>query len=273
MCATANSCSSGATTRPARARTSCRCCAKPNARALRSSVIDPRRTLTARSADQHIQPRPATDGALALGLLHVIFEEGLHDEEWLEATRIGWRELRERAASTHPSAWPRSPACELRRSSRWRGATRTTKPALLKFCRWHPAPRQRRPDGARAALPAGGGGQYRHARRRGVLQHQRLRALGWEAIGHASECPPTPRIVNMNRIGAALTGRGRTTRRSNRCSSSTPTRPASTPNTSRDHRRGLQRDDLFTVVHELFMTDTAALRRHRAAGHQPTRTG
>src|SRR5215204_1233079 len=48
-------------------------------------VIDPRRTLTARSADQHIQPKPATDGALALGLLHVIFAEGLHDEAWLEA--------------------------------------------------------------------------------------------------------------------------------------------------------------------------------------------
>ncbi|HEU5100894.1 MAG TPA: molybdopterin-dependent oxidoreductase, partial [Roseiflexaceae bacterium] len=40
-------------------------------------VIDPRRTITARSADQHIQPRPSTDGALALGLMHVIFDEGL----------------------------------------------------------------------------------------------------------------------------------------------------------------------------------------------------
>ncbi|MGH2486956.1 MAG: molybdopterin-dependent oxidoreductase, partial [Ktedonobacterales bacterium] len=62
-------------------------------------VIDPRRTLTARSADEHIQPRPATDAALALGLMHVLFAEDLHDEAWLEAHSVGWRDLRERAAS------------------------------------------------------------------------------------------------------------------------------------------------------------------------------
>jgi anaerobic selenocysteine-containing dehydrogenase len=82
-------------------------------------VIDPRRTVTARSADEHIRPRPATDGALALGLLHVIFAEGLHDEPWLEAHSLGWRELRERAA-----AFPRSPASRPRRSSPSPGATR-----------------------------------------------------------------------------------------------------------------------------------------------------
>src|SRR5262245_5908737 len=65
-------------------------------------VVDPRRTLTARSADEHIQPRPATDGALALGLMQVIFAEGLHNESWLEANTIGWRELRQRAMDYPP---------------------------------------------------------------------------------------------------------------------------------------------------------------------------
>ncbi len=46
-------------------------------------VIDPRRSLTSKSADLHIRPRPASDGALALGLMHVIFAENLHDEAWL----------------------------------------------------------------------------------------------------------------------------------------------------------------------------------------------
>jgi anaerobic selenocysteine-containing dehydrogenase len=76
-----------------------------------------------------------------------------------------------------------------------------------------------------------------------------------EALGHASECPPTPRVINMNRIGAALTGEA----------SDPPVASlyvycanpvASAPNASRTIR-GLQREDLFTVVHELFMTDTA----------------
>src|SRR5579884_604520 len=61
-------------------------------------VVDPRRTLTARSADEHIRPHPATDGALALGLMHVLFRDGLHDEAWLRANTVGWEELRERAA-------------------------------------------------------------------------------------------------------------------------------------------------------------------------------
>ena len=95
-------------------------------------VIDPRRTLTARSADLHIQPRPATDGALALGLMHVIFSEGLHDEPWLEAHSHGWRELRERAAEYPPervaaiTGLPQQTIVDLARRYA------TTKPALLK---------------------------------------------------------------------------------------------------------------------------------------------
>src|SRR5260370_276147 len=54
-------------------------------------VIDPRRTLTACSADLHLQPRPATDGALALRLIHVLFAEGLHDEDRLDAHTVCWR--------------------------------------------------------------------------------------------------------------------------------------------------------------------------------------
>nr|MBF6590978.1 molybdopterin-dependent oxidoreductase [Ktedonobacterales bacterium] len=66
-------------------------------------VIDPRRTLTARSANEHLQPRPATDGALALGLMHVLFAEGLHNEAWLKAHTISWEDLRARAADYPPA--------------------------------------------------------------------------------------------------------------------------------------------------------------------------
>ena len=57
-------------------------------------VIDPRRTRTAAGADWHLAPRPGTDGALALGLAHIIVNEGLHDEAWLAAHTVGWPELR-----------------------------------------------------------------------------------------------------------------------------------------------------------------------------------
>ena len=48
-------------------------------------VIDPIRTLTARSADRHIQPFPGTDAALALAMMHVMVTEGLHRPDWIAA--------------------------------------------------------------------------------------------------------------------------------------------------------------------------------------------
>ncbi|MFD3697579.1 molybdopterin oxidoreductase family protein [Streptomyces sp. NPDC058646] len=65
-------------------------------------VIDPRRTRTAEQADLHLAPRPGTDLALALGMLHLIVAEGRTDEEFIAARTTGWEETRA-AAMAH---WP-----------------------------------------------------------------------------------------------------------------------------------------------------------------------
>ena len=218
-------------------------------------VIDPRRTITARSADEHIQPRPATDAALALGLMRVLFAEELHDEPWLEAHTVGWRELRERAAQYPPQRVaeitgvpPETIVALARRLG-------TTKPSLVKFADGV----QRHGNGGQTAraiacLPAIVG---QVGVRGGGLAYSTSDYVRWdaEALGHASECPPTPRAVNMNRLGAALLGEA----------SDPPIQSlyvfcanpvASAPNAARTIA-GLLRDDLFTVVHELFLTDTA----------------
>ncbi|GGR88892.1 hypothetical protein GCM10010269_29960 [Streptomyces humidus] len=65
-------------------------------------VIDPRRTKTAEQADLHLAPRPGTDLALALGLLHLIVAEGRVDEEYVRERTVGWEEARA-AAMAH---WP-----------------------------------------------------------------------------------------------------------------------------------------------------------------------
>lgn len=65
-------------------------------------VIDPRRTRTAEQADLHLSPRPGTDLALALGLLHLIVAEGRVDEEYIRERTAGWEEARA-AAMAH---WP-----------------------------------------------------------------------------------------------------------------------------------------------------------------------
>ncbi|GGW81282.1 molybdopterin oxidoreductase family protein [Streptomyces lomondensis] len=65
-------------------------------------VIDPRRTKTAEQADLHLAPRPGTDLALALGLLHLVIAEGRVDEEYIRERTVGWEDARA-AAMAH---WP-----------------------------------------------------------------------------------------------------------------------------------------------------------------------
>ncbi len=218
-------------------------------------TIDPRRTASARAADLHIRPRPATDGALALGLMHVIFAENLHDELWLEAHGHGWRALRDRAQEYPPAqvAAITGIAEDLIVDLARRYAT--TKPALLKFADGI----QRHENGgqtsrALACLPAIVG-QY--GVRGGGLFYSTGGYAQWddEALGHASGWQPVPRMINMNRIGAALCGEVQDPPiMSLFVYGANPV--TSSPNAGKIIA-GLQREDLFTVVHEQFMTDTA----------------
>jgi anaerobic selenocysteine-containing dehydrogenase len=220
-------------------------------------VIDPRRTISARSADEHLQPRPATDGALALGLMYVLFEEGLHDEVWLEANTLGWRELQARVAQYPPERVAAITGIAEERIVALARRLGTTKPALLKFSDGV----QRHGNGgqtarALACLPAVVG---QIGVRGGGLSYSTSDYVRWdaEAVGHAHDpaCPPTPRVVNMNRLGAALLGEVHDPPiQSLFVFCANPV--ASAPNTGRIVA-GLQREDLFTVVHDLFLTDTA----------------
>ncbi len=219
-------------------------------------VIDPKRTTTARSADEHIQPRPATDGALALGLMHVLFAEGLHDEPWLRAHSVGWEALRARAAEYPPDRVESITGIQAEVIRDLARAYGTTKPALLKFADGV----QRHGNGGQTAralscLPAVVG---QIGVRGGGLFYSTSDYVRWDAaaLGHAHECAPSPRTINMNRLGAALLGEVEGPPiQSLYVFCANPA--ASSPNAGLI-ARGLAREDLFTVVHELFMTDTAA---------------
>jgi anaerobic selenocysteine-containing dehydrogenase len=218
-------------------------------------VIDPRRTRSARAADLHIQPNPGTDAALALGMINTIFAEHRHDEAFLEAHTVGWHELRDRAAEypvervSQITGLDQETIVSLAR--RWADA----KTALVKFNDGI----QRHQNGGQTvrallALPAVTG-QY--GKQGGGTFYSQSSAVVWngEAVGKFSDCPPQPRIVNMNRLGAALTGEVVDPPiKSLFCFIANPV--TSTPN-SPQIIQGLLRDDLFTVVHDQFMTDTA----------------
>ena len=223
-------------------------------------VIDPRRTRTARMADWHLAPQPGSDGALALGMAHVIVREGLHDEAWLDAHTVGWPELRARLDDYPPervadiTGLPAEDIIALARLYANAGST-DTRPSLIKIAdglqRNHMGGQTTR---AICALPALTG-QY--GRRGGGLAYSTSSYVKWdsEAVNKWAECPPPGRWVNMNRLGAALTGE--VTDPPIQSLYVFGANPAAVSPNAGLIAEGLAREDLFTVVHELFMTDTA----------------
>jgi anaerobic selenocysteine-containing dehydrogenase len=216
-------------------------------------VIDPRRTPLARQADLHLAVRPGTDLPVALAVIHELFERGWADRSFLAAHAAGADEL-ERAAR----AWPVERAAAeagvdagaLARFAEWYG---TTAPAVIR-CGW--GQERNRNGGASTmavlALPAVGG---KFGVRGGGYTMSNSSAWGIKAERLIDTPPPASRVVNMNHLGRALTEL-----------SDPPVavlfvyncNPLATVPDQNRVRRGLLRDDLFTVVHEQVMTDTAA---------------
>ncbi|GAC1380983.1 MAG: molybdopterin oxidoreductase family protein [Ktedonobacteraceae bacterium] len=219
-------------------------------------VIDPIRTLTARSADQHIQPLPGTDAALALAMMHVMVKAELHKPRWIAAHTLGWECLLERVMqfpperAAHITGLAEDVIVDLAHTYA------TTTPALLRVTDGL----NRHTNGGQtvrtlACLPALTG-QY--GLPGGGLMYTTSDWLKWDtaSVKHAHEasCPPTPRTLNMNRLGSLLTGEASPPIYSLYVYNANPV--ASSPNAGKIVE-GLMRDDLFTVVHELFETDTA----------------
>ncbi len=218
-------------------------------------VIDPRRTQTARGADWHLAPKPGSDGALALGLAAVLVWEGLHDGAWLAKHTVGWPAFRERLKEYPPERVADLTGLRADDIIKLARLYAGRRPGLIKMA---DGINRNRNGGqvvrALCALPALTG-QY--GVRGGGLAYSTSGYFPWdpEAVYHRSDCPAPGRAVNMNRLGAALLGEVRDPPiRSLFVFGANPA--ASTPNAGRIVE-GLRREDLFTVVHDLFLTDTA----------------
>jgi anaerobic selenocysteine-containing dehydrogenase len=95
-------------------------------------VADPRRTELAETADLWLQVRPGSDGALAMGMLHVIINEGLYDERFVADWCIGFERLRERAQAYSPEKVEETtwiPAQDIQKAAR---LFATMKPACIR---------------------------------------------------------------------------------------------------------------------------------------------
>jgi anaerobic selenocysteine-containing dehydrogenase len=219
--------------------------------------IDPIRTRTAAQCDEWIPIRPGTDGALALGMMHVLFANGLEDRDYLERYTLGHEELRVRAAEWTPD-----------RTASVTGISADTIVSLgERFGRARAAfirvnyGLQRHAGGGMAVrniacLPAIAG----HWRRAGggVQLSTSANFTFNKAALERPDLGPQTRTINMIRLGDALTlpdaGVGGPPVKALVVYNSNPAAVAPDRNAV---VRGLGRDDLFTVVLEHFQTDTA----------------
>jgi anaerobic selenocysteine-containing dehydrogenase len=218
-------------------------------------TIDPHRTATADLGQVYLQIKPGTDAALALGMMNVIVQEELYDADYVDRYTLGFEKLRERVKEYPPerveaiTGIPRSKIVELAR------LYATLKPSTIRMNYGV----QRHANGgmavrAIACLPAlvgawkdVGGGL--------LLSTSAAFPVDSFALERPDLVVGNPRTVNMNQIGEAL------------LEADPPicalyvynSNPAAVAPNRAKVLKGLKREDLFTVVHDLVWTETADL--------------
>ena len=222
-------------------------------------VIDPYRTRTAKCADWYLPINPGTDAALALGMMHIIINENLHDADYVARHTLGFDQLRTKVQEYPPgrvSKWTGISADDITKLAR---EYATVRPSVIRV-----NDGVQRSEGGGTAMRAitmlpcitgswkevGGGLQYATsgafalALDRAALTRSDLMV---KALGRPA------RVVNMVELGKALNTLADPPIKALFVYNSNPA--AVCP----DHNEvtlGLRRSDLFTVVHEQFFTDT-----------------
>jgi anaerobic selenocysteine-containing dehydrogenase len=219
-------------------------------------VVDPFRSKTARLADEHLRPLPGTDAALAIGMMRAVVDARLHDEEWCRAHTDGYDELLDELGRTTVEECAATCGVDAEAIARVGREFASIRPALLRL-----GVGAQRHAGAPAAyatvasLPLltgawrdrGGGCSY--------IPTATAAAISARPLQRDDLRPGPVRTVNMSQLGQALTDPGMDPPvKALVCWNSNPAAVA--PDQERV-LEGLRRDDLFVVVLEQFMTDTA----------------
>ncbi len=226
---------------------------KARSRGAKIVTIDPLRTRTGDQSDEHIPIMPGTDGALALGMMHVIIRDGLQDQDYIDRYTIGFDALKQRVEEYPPS-----------RVSEITGVSETTIERITReyatqspgFIRVNYG-LQRHAGGGMAVrnifcLPALIGA-WRYPGGGAVLSTSGFFKYNYAALERPDLIQGRPRTINMSRLGEALTNANPPVR----AIVVYNTNPGAIAPNQQRVLEGFKRDDLFTVVLEHFQTDTA----------------
>jgi anaerobic selenocysteine-containing dehydrogenase len=219
-------------------------------------TIDPYQCKTAQKSDWWIPIRPGTDAALAMGIMHIVWRDGLQDDDYLQKYCLGGNELRERALNEYPpervAYITGIPVADIEQLAH---EYATIRPAFIRINYGM----QRHGGGGMAVraitcLPALVG-SWREVGGGALLSTSKMYPFNGTALERPDLIPPGTRTINMCNLAEALLGElpGPPVRAMYVYNSN----PAAVcPDQSRVIK-GLKREDLFTVVHEQFQTDTA----------------
>jgi anaerobic selenocysteine-containing dehydrogenase len=217
-------------------------------------AIDPIRTRTAAACDVHLAPMPGTDAALALGLLNVVVSEGREDREFVSEHTLGWEAFRARILEFPPS--------------RVAAITGVAAPSIVELGKRLAGTR---PAGIRIGIGiqrhGGGGmavrtitcipgvtGDWRYPGGGVCYDTRGFFGVNWGALFRDDLRRKPARALSMTRLGEGLLEIDDPRVMALFLYASNPV--ASVPHQTKV-RRGLAREDLFTVVVEHFLTDTA----------------
>jgi anaerobic selenocysteine-containing dehydrogenase len=223
-------------------------------RGVRLVVVDPRRSRTAERADWHLPIRIGTDAALALGVMHVLVRDGKCDRAYIAAHTVGFdrleREVLPRFTPDRVAAITGLTVADVERLAALYGAAQRSfirlGEGMTRLARGGEALR------AVALLP-GVTGAYGRRGGGALLLTAASCELNYNAVRKPSG-PATTRLVNHLRLGEALLSLEDPPIRALFVAANNPA--VTCPEVGKV-RRGLAREDLFTIVHDPFMTRTA----------------
>jgi anaerobic selenocysteine-containing dehydrogenase len=216
--------------------------------------IDPIRTRTATASDWHLAPIPGTDAALALSLLHVVLSEGDEDRQFIERSTVGWEAFRLRILEFPPSRAAAITGLPAQSIVALGKQLATTRPTGIRIG----IGLQRHGGGGMAVrtitcIP-GVTGDWRYPGGGVFYDTRGFFGVNWAALRRDDLRPRPTRTLDMKRLGEGLLEIDNPPVQALFVYASNPA--ASVPQQTKA-RRGLARNDLFTVVVEHFLTDTA----------------
>ena len=223
-------------------------------RGARIVQIDPCRNRTSHLADEQLRPRPGTDGALALGLMHVLIGEGMVDEAFVRDFSLGYEALRERVLADYSvervSRITDVPREQIKQLAREYGRARAP------FLRVGFALSRHENGGMAIRTIACLPGLVGAFRKPGGGAHHDTGPcfeFNYARVTGEDEFQPSTRQINMVKLGEVLLEEGNPPIKALYVYNCNPA--AVVPDQARVHQ-GLRREDLFTVVHEQVHTDT-----------------